>query len=299
MEEIEYSDCRSCEKFTRHEILHEYVSVTDDEINHLRDTWQIVRCLGCHNISFRRVHEDFEVLEEKSHGELTHLKSITIFPRFITNHKSLKATYFLPTLIRKIYTQTVNSLSEHSYVIASIGLRSCIEAVCNHLDIKGQNLEKRIDQLFKNGFVSNADKKRLHAIRFLGNDAAHDIKEPKHNEIHIALEIVEHLLNSVFILERRAKTLETIIETYDDFVVLLKANIIGTSKEKAFTLSNLLGKKTRLIGQKLIEFEDKLKIDIQDNKVDFLILGPIQKVNDKDTQFYEIIESKDENEIPV
>jgi hypothetical protein len=139
----------------------------------------------------------------------------------VRNHRALNGAHWIPKLIRKIYRQTLSAYSDTAYVLASIGLRATIEGVCNHLEISGNSLEKRIDQLFKGGYVSNADKKRLHAIRFLGNDAAHEVKEPKESELRVALEIVEHLLNSVFILEKKAKSLETIIESYEEFLRLI------------------------------------------------------------------------------
>lgn len=38
----------------------------------------------------------------------------------------------------------------------------------------------------------------------MGNDAAHDIKKPKDESLSVALQIVEHLIASVYILENKA-----------------------------------------------------------------------------------------------
>jgi hypothetical protein len=201
---------------------------TDPEGYHEKYTWQVIRCLGCHTFGFSRRYDDFESIEWDHDGEATHQVSVTLFPSVLSEHRPLTETYYLPPLIQTVYKQTLHALADHSYVLASIGLRACIEAVCNQLDVSGSGLEKRIDQLFKAGHVSSGDKRRLHAIRFLGNDAAHEIKEPKESDIRIALDIVEHLLNSVFILEKKAKSLDTVAEDYQDFIKLLSVSAKAT-----------------------------------------------------------------------
>lgn len=215
-----WSDCRACGRSTRHEILFQHIEDSTPEIYHERETWQVVRCLGCDTAGFRKRYDDFENVWEDHEGNVQHESEITAYPRVIRNHKKLRSLYYVPELIRRAYTQTLSAYSEHAFVLASIGLRATIEAVCNQLNLTGSSLEKRIDQLYKGGYVSNGDKKLLHAIRFLGNDAAHEIKEPKESELRVALEIVEHLLNSVFILEKKAKSLDIVIETYIEFLGL-------------------------------------------------------------------------------
>jgi Domain of unknown function (DUF4145) len=293
------SDCRSCSTKTRHEVLHEVVQETNEEWCHEADTWQLVRCLGCHTISFRHRKDDFDDYEEDHEGTVRHVIDINVYPSVVANHRGLQATYYLPPLIRKVYGQTVKALSERATVLASIGLRACIEAVCNDLKLSGANLDKRIDQLYKAGHVSNGDKKRLHAIRFLGNDAVHEIKEPQSSELRIALEIVEHLLNTVYILERKARNLETVIETYPDFLKLLRSCVEKHIGENAVNLSGLLGRQRRLVGQSIDVYEAQLKNEITKGTVDFLKMGQLQIVAGKEIQLYELIKAAIvEDELP-
>lgn len=265
---------------------------TEEEVDqpwmHEKDTWQVVRCLGCHTISFRHRNDDYDDVEEDSSGKVKHAININVYPGVISNHRGLSATYYLPPLIRKVYNQTIKALSEKAYVLASIGLRATIEAVCNQLELSGTNLEKRIDQLCKAGHVSNGDKRRLHAIRFLGNDAAHEIKEPRAGDLRIALEIVEHLLNTVFILERRAQSLETVAETYSDFIKVIQECAAKYEGTNAINLLGLLGRQKRLIGQGLDNFETELKANIMSGNVPFLALGQTQEIGGKEVQLYEV-----------
>jgi len=196
--------------------------------------------------------------------------------------------FWVPNLIAKVYRQTLSAYGEKAHVLASIGLRATIEAVCNHLKISGATLEKRIDQLFKGGYVSNEDKKRLHAIRFLGNDAAHEVKEPSEADLRVALEIVEHLLNSVFILARKAKSLQTVIESYEEFEQLIGQCAKAADPLQTLSLGALLGTNRRFVGNNLDAFEVQLKDAINTGKVTFLTLGQENKVAGKDVQFYGI-----------
>lgn len=282
------SDCRKCNSKTRHLIKGLVVDKRNNPWENERDTWAVVQCQGCLTNSFHHRNEDFEQVYEDFEGDLQHVISDTSYPSVIQNHRPLSATHHLPDLINTIYQQTVKALSQHAYVLASIGLRATIEAVCNSLDVSGTNLQKRIDSLFKAGYVSNGDKKRLHAIRFLGNDAAHEIKQPKRTEILVALEIVEHLLNTVFILESRAKGLETVVENYQEFLKLLEQCARKHKDGKALNLLGLLGKQRRLIAVSLETFEAQLLQEIDADKVPFLLKATSQNDDGKVIHMYQV-----------
>jgi hypothetical protein len=146
--------------------------------------------------------------------------------------------------------------------------------------------------LYKAGHVSNTDKKRLHAIRFLGNDAAHEIREPDERDLLIALDIVDHLLNSVFILERRARRLETVIETYDEFMKLVVQMARAYEEQADFTLLGLLGRQKRQVPQNLEQYESQLQADIDSATVDFLSKSRQEQQGQKLVQFYTLDKSK-------
>lgn len=288
---IVQSDCRSCGRETRHEVLFNHSVDNKDDWFNEKNSWQVVSCMGCLTVSFRKQYEDFDDVEEDEDGHAWHSIVITSYPRVIKNYKKLDSTYLLPSIISKIYNQTIKSISEQSYLIASIGLRAVIEAVCNDLKISGNNLERKIDQLFKAGYVSNSDKKRLHAIRFLGNDAAHDLKEPKLSEIRVALDIVEHMLNAIYILQKKSTSLDVTKETYEEFRDLLRDCASKHKGETAVSLISLLGRNKRRITSGIESYEESIKRDIDSGAIDYLKIGSVQNVDDRDVQLYEIIKS--------
>lgn len=296
---IIWVDCKRCARSTRHDILFSHHESGEDYPD--AETWQVVRCCGCLYTGFRYQYDDYLNVQEIEPDVYEHETTVSIFPKTIRNHKELTQTIFIPIVIRNVYKQTLSACGEESYILASVGLRATIEATCNHLNISGNSLEKRIDQLFKAGYVSNADKRRLHAIRFLGNDAAHEILEPKESELLVALEIVEHLLNSVFILEKKSKRLETVIENYEEFLGILESNTRHFKPDEVLGVAAILGRKKRLVAQNITSFESKLIDDITSGKITYLKLDKIEKIDGRDIQLYTTtgqVTNDSEEEIP-
>lgn len=244
-------------------------------------------------MQFRTWNEDYELIpDEDDDGNPTYLTTESLYPRSLQSHKPLKYLHFVPAVIRNVYDQSITALGEKASILASIGLRACVEAVCNHLKISGPSLDKRIDNLFKAGHVSNTDKRRLHSIRFLGNDAAHEIREPDERDLLIALDIVDHLLNSVFILERRARRLETVIETYEEFMKLIIQMARAYEELADFTLLGLLGRQKRQVPQNLEQYELQLQTEIDSTAVSYLTRTRHEQQGQKVVQFYSLQKDK-------
>ena len=118
------------------------------------------------------------------------------------------------------------AIQEGAFTLAGLGLRATIEAICNDKNVKGRNLQVRINAMNKSGMISKSDAERLHAIRFMGNDAAHEIKKAKEKSILIALKIIEHILLSVYIFEEEvSKHLEAPVSNINDVILILKSNL--------------------------------------------------------------------------
>lgn len=285
--------CRSCYELTKHEMLFKHDVETVPWEYHEKTSWQVVRCLGCESIRFRIWNVDYEFsTSEDDEGNPIYLTTESLYPRSLRSHKPLQNLHFVPNLIRNIYNQSITALEEQANILASIGLRACVEAVCNHLNIAGSSLDKRIDNLFKAGHVSNTDKRRLHAIRFLGNDAAHEIREPEERDLLIALDIVDHLLNSVFILERRARRLETVIETYEDFMKLVVHMARAYEEPADFTLVGLLGRQKRQVPENFEQYELQLQAEIDTAIVEYLSKTRQEQQGQKLVQFYSLSKDK-------
>ena len=273
-----YSPCVSCDRKTYHNILHTNVH---SEFEYRMDTInEMLKCCGCHKISFRTIVRDYESaypIDVKA--ELWDVpEDITNYPSILDGHKNLGNIWEVPAIVKDIYTQSVKAIKDQSNILAGIGLRATIEAICNDQSINGRTLEKRIDSLSKSGLISQKDAERLHAIRFLGNDAAHEIKPADARNLLIALQITDHLLLNIYILDIEADgRLDTIIKKFEHFEKLLDKKIPDLSSGEEVPLAKIFGRDVRRFHGYLLAHETELISRITNGGYGKLSIGKIAK----------------------
>lgn len=198
---IEWLDCESCSRNTKHSILHyeDNSFYTDDFEQEATESWSIVRCEGCDSISFLATSE-----QEDEEGTFT-VK--VLYPRRVIGRPALKGAKHVPDEIRRMYYQTREALCNDMNVLAGIGIRALVEVVCKQRNAQGHNLEKRIDGLVEKGDLTPADAATLHSLRTMGNEAAHEVKAHTSQDLSTAFEVVEHLLTGIYILPAKASRL--------------------------------------------------------------------------------------------
>lgn len=269
------SYCRSCEKNTNTKILAEDIESHRDEYN-CDIIHQIVQCKGCDTKSFRKVFVDIEAAYPTYNDEWEVPEDITIYPKTVEGHREINEISDIPEIVETIYSEILLALKEDANILAGLGLRAAVEAVCNNLNIKGRNLEVRINKLVTAGFISKKDAERLHAIRFMGNDAAHDIKPPKNEALKVALQIVEHLILSVYILEKKVNgTLETITSKYDVFESIIEKKLVNFNDGDEYPIAKLLGKDLRRVKESIQTLEKELIKKIKDGSFSKLSVGKV------------------------
>ncbi|WAK02395.1 DUF4145 domain-containing protein [Methylobacter sp. YRD-M1] len=285
------SYCRSCGQDTNHGVLSEHTESYREE--YVCDyVYQIVECLGCETKSFREVFEDMESAYHIHDDEWEVPTRIDVYPKFIKGHRNLDGDYYLPDLVGRIYREVILAFQEDALVLAGLGLRGTVEAVCNDLGITGRNLEARISKLATAGSISRKDAERLHGIRFMGNDAAHEIKKPKKEHLSVALKIVEHLLSSVYILEEEVEgRIETTISDFEKFEPLLKKKVKLQNPSDELPLAAILGKDIRRVKESVASFETELLAKIAAGEITYLTSGKLDKYqgSKNDLQHYIIV----------
>lgn len=279
--------CRNCKGIRNHKELHkvEKKGSEDDGYFQWFNSFSIVECLGCETISFLEIYGNTEMYTQVSEDELEYHFNNTIFPHYLEKGSELDNIHFIPERIRNIYEETIAVLKVGSLILAAGGLRAIIEAICNDLKIKKGNLAERIDLLYKQGKLTLNESKRLHSIRFLGNDALHEIEKPLKEHIFILFDIVNHLLANLYINDNKLKgKVETVIDEYDEFLKLVRNKINKDLVGKSIPINQLLGKSQRLISKgKFKEFEKNLTKDLKAGKHSFLSIE-----SEKDITTYKI-----------
>ena len=267
--------CRTCHGLRNHVTLFE--KILREELSEYTfqfiDKYLVIQCQGCETISFLNDYGDTSMVRGGIDGESEYYTAETIYPQSLPKGKELDYAYYLPNNIRHIYNETITSFKAKAYILTAGGFRAIIEAICNHLKIKKANLSERIDSLHEKGILTLKESKRLHSIRFVGNDALHEIEIPEVNQLYIVLDIVNHILENLFIQDKKIKDgLDSIIDEYDEFIKIIRSKLPKDSLGETISLSKILGKGLRLLKDKkvLSEFEGKLKEEIKSKKIDFL-----------------------------
>ena len=205
--------CGSCKRSTKHKILTDIElegrDERDDTLTYAwSDKYQIVQCQGCETVMFRQTHmnsEDIEHFEEPDGWR----EEYTVYENYYPNPQKTRAglpdDHLLPENIQRIYNETLNTLNENNPILAGIGIRAIIETICKEKLAAGRTLCDKINRLVYQGTLTKEDAEILHKIRTLGNDAAHEVKPHSKHQLTLAFDVVEHLLQGVYILPHHAK----------------------------------------------------------------------------------------------
>jgi hypothetical protein len=183
----------------RTEVIDGNFSVTSD------NTFQIIRCNGCETHSFRQVQTNSEDYDwDPETGEEEYREWIDLYPARLTGRRPLADTHLLPENVQKLYEETLAALSHELLVLAGIGLRSLVEAICTDRKATGNNLEEKIDSLVSQQVLDRGGAEILHSLRLMGNKSVHEFTPHKVEDLEIATEVVENVLKGVYLLPKRA-----------------------------------------------------------------------------------------------
>ena len=103
--------------------------------------------------------------------------------------------------------ETYSALCNQLRVLSGIGIRALVETVCKDKAAVGKNLKEQIDNLVVLGILTRDGADFLHSLRIMGNNAAHDVEPQTEDDLDIAFDIVEHLLQGVYLLRIKASKL--------------------------------------------------------------------------------------------
>lgn len=268
--------CLRCNFETNHFQLHNVTKYSDNDDFDYRINYLIVKCCGCERISFRdefiNLDEMYPDEENNWHPNIT----IETYPPKLKVKRKLKDIYVLPTKLKIVYEESINAFNSDCFLLAGVAFRAIIEAICMDKNIIGKDLAKKIDNLVKQKLITEKEAQRLHSIRFLGNDSVHEMNVPDKEKLFLVLNIVEHLLNNLYIIDYQTRYhLETIINKFQEFEELLDYNLIKFELNEEIPLAKILGKSSRRLNGKISEFENQLKQKINAGEYLKLEIGKI------------------------
>jgi hypothetical protein len=182
----------------------------------------VIQCQGCNTFSFRHLSW-FSEHEDPYAGSDGNTERI--YPK--GDATSLKVREFInvPPTLRRIYRESIESFNNDCYSLCAAGLRGLVEGICADQKVvdgpverqatdggikivREKNLEGKIAGLWEKGKLTKSGAETLHAHRYLGNDAIHELAEPSYSELKLAAEIIEHTLEQVYEIPQKAVELK-------------------------------------------------------------------------------------------
>ena len=195
--------CGKCTGNTLHKVLFSADKYDEDDDGFWTlESYQIIQCQGCTEISFRNYLND---AMSDSRGEKGAVEEI--YPSRVAGRHVLRSAHILPRNISNIYEETHKALCSKQPILAGIGIRALLEAVCKEKAAKGKDLEQKIDNLVEAGVLTKSGAEILHGLRILGNVSAHEVKPHSENTLDLAMDVLEHLLSDVYILPTKSAKL--------------------------------------------------------------------------------------------
>jgi hypothetical protein len=274
-EKFNISYCRVCKRDNRHFILFHLKRKDSDECPQFDTHFYVLECGGCEAISYK--NEDIEIRdEEEDDPEWEPYVFTQIYPPVLKKHNSLIEydSYELPEFIGEIYHDTLKAFEAESYLLAAAGFRAVIEATCKDLGITAGGLDQKINKLASNGHISKKDADRLHTVRFLGNDSLHDVVRPEESQLFIVLEIIEHLLYGIYIIDKKVKDeLETVISDFKEYKSILSRKLRRFKPDSEVTIKKIFGPTFRRLSNYGDEWEKKLIKEINSGSYKRLQIG--------------------------
>lgn len=196
--------CNGCGRVTKHRVvaaLRESGSEDCGGGNSIdwRVNYETIQCQGCEEVSFRKASTNSEDWDFDNDNNAAYHETVTYFP-VRSGHAGKIEPYTLPPNINSIYIETKGAIDNGLSVLAAVGIRTIIEAVCNDLDVRARNLEEKINMLLKQGKVSPEGAALLHTLRGLGNKATHRVTQHPTEHLLLAMKVIDHLLEATYII---------------------------------------------------------------------------------------------------
>lgn len=197
--------CNECGHVTDHTSLKSHSTEQNDEEYGAwwNTTYQMIECRGCHFISLKRTRTSSEMTEAE----------IDYYPPPVSRRKpnwygdfcmNTPAGLDLPDLIDEVYA----ALHANSRRLAAMGARTLLDiAIVDSVGDVGTFAEK-LEALQKNGLIGTKQRDFLEAALEAGNAAAHRGHCPTAQQLNQVMDIVESILNQIYILPHAAAELK-------------------------------------------------------------------------------------------
>lgn len=193
--------CNACGHETRHSSKGQHRVSGQDLIEdygpvEYENRYEILECLGCESVVFRRV----------SWFEPTDQETVTLYPPPISR-PAPRWKDKLPTDLGELLDEIYKALQADSPRLALMGARTAVDMVILQKVGDAGTFQQKLEAIEQQGFVGRKNREFLSAALEAGNAAVHRGHVADPEEVNHVMDIVENLLEAVYVLEGAAESL--------------------------------------------------------------------------------------------
>lgn len=197
--------CKACLVQTTHIVLQavarERIS-SDGQINWY-DDYEIIKCAGCGDISFRHTFVADDDLIQVGEDTFVPNEHVRYYPPRLAGVRRIDGWEYLPHSVRLVFEEAFSALESGLPLMAAIGMRAIIEATCVDKGLSDKsgrvNLETMLNRMLEKGMISRPQYTRLMVLKNQGNDAAHRFPYIQLDDLKTAMTEVMHLLYDQYV----------------------------------------------------------------------------------------------------
>jgi hypothetical protein len=195
--------CNECRRKTDHRLLKTVKGDSgSEEIDEQSTIWwettfDLLQCCGCREAVLRRTYE----FSEWDYADVRY------FPPRVSRHPP-KWVHDLPYDLGVVLEEVYRALDANNRRLPMMGARTLVDLVMVEKvgDVGG--FTEKLGQLEKAGFVSSKNREVLESALDVGSAAAHRGYAAKVDEVNIVMDIVENLLQAVYVFPDVARKLK-------------------------------------------------------------------------------------------
>ncbi len=196
---VERIYCNDCRGMTLHHLLK---SAKDEGSDEEKGFWwstvfDMLQCCGCQEVVLRRTFRFSENIEDE----------VRYFPPAMSRYLP-RWRYALPNELRLLLEEIYRSLDAENLRLPMMGARTLVDMLMLEKvgDVGG--FKEKLKELEKAGYVSSHNRDVLYTALDMGNAAAHRGHAASEAEAQAVMDIVENILQAVYVFPDVAKSLK-------------------------------------------------------------------------------------------
>lgn len=194
--------CDACRQETNHEVLYGHKESDTNEDGPWECEHMLVRCRGCGSTRYLRRYGG--PLPGGDWGTDEY-----VYPPYPSGRTPMARVQYVPHHVWLAYGECIRCRVEGLNIVAGIAIRGVIEAVFNEQGAQGEyGLDKKTKWMVANGKLSAARGAVVDELRGFGNRAAHEVSPADPEQVDAALDILENVLDAVYVLPHKGRVLK-------------------------------------------------------------------------------------------